>query len=154
MVKNGNQDSVPMPAKQGVGGTPPEPNKIKASTTYDFEGRNLTAYGGLLPVATMLEKLGFLDLVAEVLKVKRQTKVMTMPRFVLAMVLASYVGFSRLYHVRFLQREPIVVRKNPVRACKSGPVTFRNVRSWAIHVEFLELPRCCALLADLVFGCR
>ena len=26
--------------------------------SYDFDGRNLTAYGGLLPVATMLEKLG------------------------------------------------------------------------------------------------
>jgi len=35
----------------------PEANKIGASTPYDFEGRNLTAYGGLLPVATMLEKL-------------------------------------------------------------------------------------------------
>ena len=25
----------------------------------DFRGKNLTPYGGLLPVATMLEKLGF-----------------------------------------------------------------------------------------------
>ena len=43
MVKNRKQNSVPKPAKQGVGVTPPEPNKIKASTPYDFEGRNLTA---------------------------------------------------------------------------------------------------------------
>ena len=63
MVKNRNQDSVPRPVKQGGGVTAPEPNKIKASTPFDFEGRNLTAYGGLLPVATMLEKLGFLDLI-------------------------------------------------------------------------------------------
>lgn len=40
----------------------PEANKITASTPYDFEARNLTAYGGLLP-ATMLEKLGFQRLV-------------------------------------------------------------------------------------------
>src|SRR6266849_5554441 len=31
--------------------------KIGASTPYDFSGRHLTAYGGLLPIATMLEKL-------------------------------------------------------------------------------------------------
>ena len=62
MVKDSKQDSVPRAAKQGVGGAAPEPDKIKASTPYDFEGRNLTAYGGLLPVATMLEKLGFLNL--------------------------------------------------------------------------------------------
>ena len=37
----------------------PEPNKINASTLYDFNGKNLTPYGGLLPVITMLEKLGF-----------------------------------------------------------------------------------------------
>jgi len=108
MVKNRKQDSVPRPAKQGVGVNAPEPNKIKASTSFDFEGRNLTAYGGLLPVATMLEKLGFLDLVAETLTVKRPTKALTMPQFILAMVLASYIGFSRLYHVRFLEREPML----------------------------------------------
>lgn len=108
MVKNRKQDSVPMPAKQGVGERAAEPNKINASTPYDFDGRNLTAYGGLLPVATMLEKLGFQDLIAETLTVKRQTRAMTMPRFILVMVLASYVGFSRLYHLRYLQREAML----------------------------------------------
>jgi hypothetical protein len=34
-------------------------NKINASTSYDFRGKYLTPYGGLLPVATVLEKLGF-----------------------------------------------------------------------------------------------
>jgi hypothetical protein len=36
-----------------------EPNKINASTPYDFNAKSLTPYGGLLPVITMLEKLGF-----------------------------------------------------------------------------------------------
>ena len=108
MVMNRNQDTRTEPAKQGVQDVPSEPNKIGASTPYDFEGRNLTAYGGLLPVATMLEKLGFRQLVEETLTVKRQTRAMPMYRFVLAMVLACYVGFSRLYHLRFLEREPML----------------------------------------------
>jgi hypothetical protein len=45
----------------------------------------------------MLEKLGFRQPVEETLTVKRQTRAMPMHRFVLAMVLACYVGFSRLY---------------------------------------------------------
>jgi hypothetical protein len=49
--------------------------------------------------------------------------------------------------------ETAIVRKNLVRERRGRQVTFCNVRSWAIHVEFLELPRCSALLADLVFGC-
>ncbi len=56
----------------------------------------------------MLEKLGFQQLVEETLTVQRKTKAMTMFRFVLAMVLACYVGFSRLHHLRFLKREPML----------------------------------------------
>src|SRR5450432_3896581 len=85
-----------------------EPNRIGGATPYDFEARSLTAYGGLLPVATMLEKLGFLQLVEETLTVKRITRAMPMSQFVLAMVLAVYVGFSRLHHLRFLEREPML----------------------------------------------
>jgi len=33
--------------------------------SYDFQGSNLTAYGGLLPVATMLEKLQFRELIEQ-----------------------------------------------------------------------------------------
>jgi Transposase DDE domain group 1 len=95
-------------ARQVIGAVVPEPFKIGASTRYDFAGRNLTAYGGLLPVATMLEKLGFQQLVEETLTVKRLTRAMPIYQFVLAMVLALYVGFSRLNHLRFLEREPML----------------------------------------------
>src|SRR5450759_2652147 len=80
----------------------------RPATPYDFDDKNLTAYGGLLPVGTLLEKLGFQQLVAETLKVKRQTMAMPAYHFILAMVLACYVGFSRLHHLRFLQREPML----------------------------------------------
>jgi len=59
-------------------------------------------------VGTLLEKLGFRQLVEDTLKVKRQTRVMPAYQFILAMVLACYVGFSRLHHLRFLQREPML----------------------------------------------
>ena len=95
-------------ARQGAGRDIAEPNQIGASTPYDFTGKNLTAYGGLLPVATMLEKLGFQRIVEETLTGKRVTRAMSMYQFVLAMVLAAYVGFSRLHHMRFLKREPML----------------------------------------------
>src|SRR6516225_7847550 len=68
MVRHGNQHTLPSRSRQGWEEPLAEANKIGASTPYDFEGKNLTAYGGLLPVATML---------------------------------ALYVGFSRLSHLRF-----------------------------------------------------
>ena len=94
---------------QGAGAVVPEPCKIGASTPYDFDSKNLTAYGGLLPVATMLEKLGFQQIVEETLTAKRATRVMSMYQFVLAMVLALYVGFARLAHLEFLKREPMLI---------------------------------------------
>jgi hypothetical protein len=56
MVIDKDQRSAKKPVKQRVGEDPPEPIKIGASTPYDCDSKNLTAYGGLLPVATMLEK--------------------------------------------------------------------------------------------------
>src|ERR1700731_3640099 len=108
MVINTKEHSDKMAAKQGAGEASGEPNKIGASTPYDFEGKNLTAYGGLLPVATMLERLGFQQLIEQTLTVKRVTRAMSMYQFVLAMVLAVYGGFSRLHHLRFLKREPML----------------------------------------------
>jgi hypothetical protein len=71
MVNRQQQDSGRRRANQGVRDVIPEPNKINASTPYDFNGKNLTPYGGLLPVITMLEKLGFQPLVEETVSSKR-----------------------------------------------------------------------------------
>jgi hypothetical protein len=108
MVSNANQTTLDKPVNQGVHADIAGPNKIGASTPYDFQARNLTAYGGLLPVAAMLEKLGFKQLVEETLTVKRKTRSMPMYGFILGMVLACYVGFSRLNHLRFLKLEPML----------------------------------------------
>jgi hypothetical protein len=108
MVINTKEHSEKVAAQQGAQAVSGEHNKIGASTPYDFEAKNMTAYGGLLPVATMLEKLGFQQLVEETLTVKRATRSMPMYQFVLGMVLAVYVGFSRLHHLRFLEREPML----------------------------------------------
>src|SRR5215469_5842515 len=108
MVINKKKDIDKTLVKQGCPATLSEPNRIGATTPFDLEGQNLTAYGGLLPVATMLERLGFQGLVEETLTVKRVTRAMSLYQFVLAIVLAAYVGFSRLYHLRFVAREPML----------------------------------------------
>jgi len=108
MVKHVPEDIAKKPAKQGVQTSNREPNEIGASTPYDFDSKNLTAYGGLLPVATMLERLKFQELVEEMVTFKRLTRSMPPFQFVLGMVLACYVGFSRLNHLRFLEREPML----------------------------------------------
>ena len=54
MVTNRKKHSEKTPVNQGSEEGAPEPNKINASTPYDFSGENLTPYGGLLPVITML----------------------------------------------------------------------------------------------------
>lgn len=108
MVKHDEQDSEKTPAIQGGQIRNAKPNEIGASTPFDFGARNLTAYGGLLPVITMLERLGFQQLVADGITCERRTTSMAPYQFLLAMVLACYVGFSRLNHLRFLQQEPML----------------------------------------------
>jgi len=85
-----------------------KPNKINANTAYDFSGKNLTPYGGLFPVATMLEKLGFREVVGETLTLSRRTRFMPGYEFLLAIVLSIYVGFFRLSHMRFVGKDPML----------------------------------------------
>jgi hypothetical protein len=107
-VNDNSEHSEKKRAGQAVGVVSPEALKIGASTPYDFTARNLTAYGGLLPVATMLEKLGFQQLVEDTLTMGRLRRAMPPFQFVLAMVLGLYIGFARLNHLRFLEREPML----------------------------------------------
>jgi Transposase DDE domain group 1 len=121
MVNNRNEHTRETPSNQGPDAVIPKPMKIGAATPYDFQGSNLTAYGGLLPVAAMLEKLRFQELIEEHVTITRLTTSMPGFRFVLAMILALYVGFARLSHLDFLSREPMLtgileVRTLPVQS--------------------------------------
>ena len=80
MVTTNKEDSRKTPVKQGPENSAPEPNKINASTPYDFQGKNLTPYGGLLPVITMLEKLGFQSLVEQTVTSQRIPRAMDLYR--------------------------------------------------------------------------
>ena len=108
MVNSRNKHTGELPAKQGAEAVIPKPIKIGANTPFDFKGSNMTAYGGLLPVATMLEKLRFQEWIEQHVTIQRLTTSMPGFRFVLGMILALYVGFSRLHHLQFLQREPML----------------------------------------------
>ena len=108
MVTNRNQHSSEGGARQASNEVHSNPNKIGASTPYDFTAKNLTPYGGLLPVATMLEKTGFQKLVEETVTVERTTKVMSTYQFILAIVMGIYVGFARLNQLRYIARDPLL----------------------------------------------
>jgi hypothetical protein len=110
MVIDSAKHTRKTPVPQGSLESPSEPNKIAANTPFDFASKNLTPYGGLFPVATMLEKLGFQKMIEETLTVKRVPRAMSMYQFVLSMVLAIYIGFSRLNHIRFVAKDPMLTR--------------------------------------------
>lgn len=80
MVTDRKKDSRKTRGKQGREEILSNPNKIGASTPYDFNGKNLTPYGGLLPVITMLEKLEFQLLVEQTVTSKRIPRAMDLYR--------------------------------------------------------------------------
>jgi hypothetical protein len=121
MVTDRKKDSRKTRGKQGREEILSNPNKIGASTPYDFNGKNLTPYGGLLPVITMLEKLEFQLLVEQTVTSKRIPRAMDLYRFLLGIVLGLYIGFPRLNQLRFIARDPILtgilkVTKLPVQS--------------------------------------
>ena len=130
-MKNRKQHSVRTPAAQGHGEKAPEPNEISASTPYDFRGKNLTPYGGLLPVFTMLEKLGFQALVEELVTLNRETRAMIPSKFVLAIVLGIYVGSRAMFEdmnraIALHKLRPVVDRVFPFDAAADA---YRHLAS-------------------------
>jgi len=143
MVTNKKEHSSKARARQGSREASSYPNKIGASTPYDFSAKKLTPYGGLLPVATLLEKLGFRSLVEETLSVGRRTRVMSVYQFVLAMVLGAYVGFARLYHLRFIARDPILAGILKVTQLPPQSTFWRFLASLSVNVvqQILSIQR-------------
>ena len=138
MVTKRKQHSSPRPVKQGRGARASRPNKIGASTPYHFRGKNLTPYGGLLPVATLLEKLDFQALLEETITTKRITRAMSPYQFVLALVLGLYVGFARLNQLRFIARDPILT--GILKVTRLPPQsTLWDLVAWIIPKNVLSL---------------
>lgn len=140
-MKNEKKHSGKTRSKQGPPAVTPEPNKIAGSTPFDFDGKNLTPYGGLFPVATLLEKLEFQKLVEEMLTVKRRPRFMSAYQFVMAMVLAIYVGFSRLHHLRFVAKDPMLTGLLKVASLPGQSTFWRFCASLHLTVagQLLEL---------------
>ena len=143
MVTKRKQHSSPRPVKQGRGTRAPRPNRIGASTPYHFRGKNLTPYGGLLPVATLLEKLDFQALLEETLSVKRITRVMSLYQFVLALVLGLYIGFARLNQLRFIARDPLLTGILKVTRLPPQSTLWRFLASLHLNVarQILSMQR-------------
>jgi len=124
MATDKKKDSHKTPRKQGSEDGASEPNKINASTPYDFSGKNLTPYGGLLPVVTLLEKLDFQPLVEQTVTCKRIPRAMDLYRFVRGIVLGIYIGFPRLNQLRFIARDPILTGVRLARPARSAQLTL------------------------------
>src|SRR5437867_10161335 len=143
MVKRGKKDNPKTRVGQAFQASDSEANKIGASTPYDFTAKNLTAVGGLLPVATMLEKLGFQKLVEETVTSSRITRVMNLYKFVLGIVLGYYIGFQRLTQLRFIARDPILTGILGVEELPPQSTLWRFLAGLYVHVvgQVLKLQR-------------
>src|SRR5206468_8811871 len=108
-----------------------------------FSGKNLTAYGGLLPVATMLEKLGFQTLVEETITCSRETRVMSVYKFVLGIALGLYIGFPRLNQLRFIAADPMLtgILKEPRLPPQSTLWRFMAALHLNVAAQILSIQR-------------
>jgi Transposase DDE domain group 1 len=143
MVKRATEHIEKKPAKQAVEESESKANKIRASTPYDFTAKNLTAVGGLLPIATMLEKLGFQKLVEETVTSGRKTRAMSLYHFVLGIVLGYYTGFQRLNQLRFIARDPMLTGILGVERLPPQSTLWRFLAGLYAHVvgQLLKIQR-------------
>ena len=84
-------------------------NKIKASTEYTFTGKNMTPFGGMFPLASLVEKIKFDKMLEECLTVKSKTKLPAY-KYILAMIYLIYMGYKRLAHFMYLHDDDFFKR--------------------------------------------
>lgn len=147
MVKRSRKPKRETPVAQGSGSDAAGPTRITGSTPYEFGAGGLTPYGGLLPVIRLLERLEFRRLIEERLTVRREPSSMGVFEFVLAMVIALYIGFDRLTHLSFLAKDTVItgilgIAQLPVQSTFwrfLNSLGLHNVRQWEqIHREMLS----------------
>jgi hypothetical protein len=81
--------------------------------------------------------------VEDTLRVKRIPRVITIYQFVLAMVLAIYIGFSRLNHIRFVANDPMLTGVLKVASLQGQSVFWRFSASLHLSVaqQLMRLQR-------------
>ena len=84
-------------------------NKIKASTEYTFTGKGMTPFGGLFPLASLVEKIGFDKMLEDSVTVKSKTKLPAY-KYILAMIYLIYLGYKRLAHFMYLRDDSFFKR--------------------------------------------
>ena len=91
----------------------------------------------------MLEKLGFQALVEDIITSNRETRVMSLYKFVLGIVLGLYVGFPRLNQLRFIAGDPMLtgILKEPRLPPQSTLWRFLTSLHLNLAVQILSIQR-------------
>jgi hypothetical protein len=87
----------------------------------------------------MLERLGLQKLVEETLTIRRIPRAMTIYQFVLGMVLAIYVGFARLNHIRFVAQDPMLTGILKVSGLPGQIVSYRSEAKYSISIRCTKM---------------
>jgi hypothetical protein len=75
---------------------------------YDFDGQNMTPYGGLLPLSALINKLEFGELCERKISFTRIPISMSPKKFIIAMIMALYIGYDRLNHMQYIRKDPMI----------------------------------------------
>jgi hypothetical protein len=78
-------------------------------TPFEFDGQNMTPYGGLLPISALMERLEFGELCEHKIRIDRVPVSMRVRQFFMAIVMSLYVGYDRLYHVKYIRKDPMIL---------------------------------------------
>jgi hypothetical protein len=95
----------------------------------------MTPFGGLLPMAALLEKLEFNTVIETTLTVKRQARKFTIYQYVLAILIGLFFGLNRISHFAAIARDKMVLGILNVQALPHITSFWRFIRAFHIFNE-------------------
>jgi hypothetical protein len=94
---------------QGISCDVQTTRRINSTTSFDFNGKQMTAFGGSFLIGSLVERLDLYRLLSERLTISRKTKVPA-SKMIVAITMLIMLGFERLQHVMHLSSDSMILR--------------------------------------------
>jgi hypothetical protein len=108
MVISRKKNTVKIGSDQGFSDTARKPAEIKASTHYELCDTRLTAFGGLLAFVKFLDLVNFKEIFEKRYCSPKRKPELGCFAMVQGLLMLMFVGFTRLGHIEYIRRDPMI----------------------------------------------
>jgi hypothetical protein len=133
MVKRQKKHSAKIGMNQDQSEGPEEPAKISPNTRYEYCSERLSPFGGLLALEKFMDAVKFKEVFEGFYQAPGRTPEQGHYKTVYGILVLLFIGFTRLWHLQYIQTDPMVCALFGVSKLPHVTTYWRYVASLGIN---------------------